>query len=117
MESIDLRLVEEILERHLKQATSGRASGESIHIHQVADPIDMTQEAAERELAGRLLERESAVVRRLHSALARMKDGCYGACLECEEEIAPTRLKAIPWAELCIRCQERAENREEREAA
>src|SRR5437879_13282934 len=107
MANVNIRLLQEILESHLKAASSGRASGESIHIHQVADPIDMTQEAAEREFAGRMLERESAVVRRLHSALARMKDGSYGAGLECAEELAQTRLK-IPGAELGLRRHERA---------
>ena len=110
MEKTHLRLVQQVLESQLKDAVSGRASGESICIHQAADPVDMTQEAAERELAGRILERESAVVRQLRSALVRVNHGSYGICTECEEEISPTRLKAIPWAELCIRCQQRAEN-------
>jgi DnaK suppressor protein len=110
MEKGDLRFVQQGLESQLKAAVSGRASGESIRIHQVADPVDMTQEAAEREVAGQLLDRESAVIRHLGSALARVNNGSYGICIECEEEISPTRLKAIPWAELCIRCQQRAED-------
>ena len=55
------------------------------------------------------LDRDSALVRRLRSAIKRLNDGTYGVCLECEEEIAPKRLKAIPWAELCIQCQETAD--------
>ena len=110
MENTDFRLVQQIFESQLREATSVRTAGESIRIHQAADPVDMTQEAAERELAGRILDRESAVVRHLRSALARIKHGSYGICLECDEEIAPTRLKAVPWAERCIGCQERAEN-------
>ncbi|HXJ88275.1 MAG TPA: TraR/DksA C4-type zinc finger protein [Candidatus Binatia bacterium] len=30
--------------------------------------------------------------------------------MHCEDEIAPKRLKAIPWAELCIGCQEKADD-------
>jgi len=113
----DVTLALQILDAQLKQATSSKPSGDAIRIHQVADPIDMTQEAAERDLAVQMLDRGSAQVRRLRSAIARVQDGSYGFCLECEEEIAPARLKAIPWAELCIGCQQKAEdstNRRER---
>ena len=97
------------LETRLKEATTNKMPGDSIRIQRVADPVDMTQEASDRDLAVQLLDRESALLRHLRSALDRIEDGSYGVCLHCEEEIAPTRLKAIPWAELCIRCQEQAE--------
>ncbi len=106
----DLRLARQILEAHLKEATSNNVLAHSIRIDQVADPIDMTQEAAERDLVVQLLDRESALVRRLRSALDRINDGSYGVCLQCDEEIAPKRLKAIPWAQLCIDCQEKADS-------
>jgi len=105
----DFKATRKILEAKLKQATSGRAIGDSIRINQVADPLDMTQEAAARDVAVQLLDRESALVRRLRSAIDRIDDGFYGVCLRCEEDIAPKRLKAIPWAELCIGCQEKAD--------
>lgn len=40
----------------------------------------------------------------LKQALERMKDGTYGVCLECSEEISPERLKAVLHAPLCRRC-------------
>jgi DnaK suppressor protein len=110
MINTDLKLVRLILESKLKESASGREWGESIQIHQAADPLDMTQEAAERDVAVQILDCESARVRRLRSAIERIDDRSYGVCLECEEEIAPKRLKAIPWAELCISCQERADD-------
>ena len=63
----------------------------------------------DRELAVQNLDRESTLARQLRSAIQRVDEGSYGVCLQCEEEIAPNRLKAIPWAEFCIRCQEQAE--------
>jgi len=110
MANIDLRLLQQILEAQLKEATAGRRLGDSIRIQQVADPLDMTQEAAERDLAVELLDRGSVLVRRLRAAIDRIQDGSYGICLHCEEEIAPKRLKAIPSAELCIGCQELADH-------
>lgn len=82
---------------------------DSIRIHQVADPVDMTQQASEREMAVHSLDRDSALARQLRSAIERIHDGSYGVCLQFEENIAPKRLKAIPWAALCINCQERAD--------
>ena len=29
----------------------------------------------------------------------------FGVCPDCEEDILPARLKAMPWATLCIECQ------------
>ena len=106
---VELKLARHILERHLKEASSNRGLTDSIRIHQVADPVDMTQQAAERDVAVQLLDRESVLARRIRAALDRIKDGSYGICLQCEEEIAPKRLKAMPWAELCIACQEQAD--------
>ena len=35
-------------------------------------------------------------------ALQKMDDGTYGLCDECGKPIAPARLEALPWANLCI---------------
>ena len=109
MTKADFRMFQEILESQLRAASTSRQVGDSIHIHRVADPLDMTQEAAQRDVAVQILDRESAQVRRLRSAIGRINDGSYGFCLQCEEEIAPKRLRALPWAELCIHCQEEAD--------
>ena len=108
----NLGLVRRVLEAQLKEAAPTRGLRESIRINQVADPLDMTQQAAEREVAVLNLERDTALARRLRSAIERLNDGSYGVCLQCEEDIAPKRLKAIPWAELCIHCQEMADRKE-----
>jgi len=105
----DMNLVRQRLESQLRETPSTRELRESIRIHQVADPVDMTQQAAEREMAVHRLDHESVLARRVRSAIERLNDGSYGICLHCEEEIAPKRLKAIPWAELCIQCQETAD--------
>ena len=105
----NLGTVRRMLESRLKGALPTRDLRESIHIPHVADPLDLTQQAADREVTVQNLDRESAVARQLRSAIQRVDDGSYGVCLQCEEEIAPNRLKAIPWAEFCIRCQEQAD--------
>lgn len=41
----------------------------------------------------------------LVAALAAIKNGSYGMCQSCEEEIPIARLKAVPGATRCIACQ------------
>ena len=105
----NLGTVRRMLESRLKGALPTRGLRESIQVHHAADPLDITQQAADREVAVQNLDRESTLARQLRSAIQRVDDGSYGVCLQCEEEIAPNRLKAILWAEFCIRCQEQAD--------
>jgi len=85
---------------------------EDIAIEKAADAIDEVQLAGERELAIRNLDRESGMLRKVRAALARIEDGSFGTCMHCDEEISPKRLKAVPWAPFCIRCQELADRHE-----
>lgn len=45
-------------------------------------------------------------LRVVREALERIKDGTYGECVSCQDEINVKRLEAVPWTRLCIRCQE-----------
>lgn len=45
------------------------------------------------------------------AALARMRDGSYGVCVDCGDPIAPARLSAYPTAPRCIECQQTHEAR------
>jgi DnaK suppressor protein len=87
--------------------TLGRRDG--IAIERAPDALDEVQLAAERELTTRGLERGSNLMRNVRAALWRIDEGSYGTCLECEEEISQKRLRAVPWATLCITCQEKAD--------
>lgn len=42
-------------------------------------------------------------------ALNRIEEGGYGDCINCGTQIGRKRLEAVPWARLCISCQELAE--------
>src|SRR6516165_3757022 len=46
------------------------------------------------------------LLREISDALHRIDTGHYGVCLECEQEISPKRLAAVPWARYCVICQE-----------
>lgn len=49
---------------------------------------------------------QQLLLSQVDAALARMERGEYGVCTRCGGEIDFARLKAIPHAELCIRCQQ-----------
>jgi DnaK suppressor protein len=45
----------------------------------------------------------------IDAALLRIKNGTYGVCAECEEELQQKRLEAVPWARHCVKCAEKHE--------
>ena len=82
---------------------------DGIVIEKSADALDEVQYATERELAIRSLDRDSNLLRNVRGALVRIKEGSFGVCPRCEEEISPKRLAAVPWTTFCIQCQEIAD--------
>ena len=82
---------------------------EGIAIEKSPDALDEVQNAAERELSIRNLDRESNLLRNVRGALRRIEEGTFGVCLHCEEDISPKRLAAVPWTPFCIQCQEIAD--------
>jgi RNA polymerase-binding transcription factor DksA len=47
----------------------------------------MNSQAAEREITGQYIGNSSTLARRIRSAIERLKNGSYGVCLRCEEQI------------------------------
>jgi DnaK suppressor protein len=94
------------LELLLKPSSSIR---EGIEIDVQADEIDNITSRQQRETALEGIRRATSTLNRVKAALQRIQLGSFGICLSCEEEISDKRLKAIPWAEFCIRCQESAD--------
>jgi DnaK suppressor protein len=86
---------------------------EGLEAESEADVFDEIQRASDRALVIETLDRTSALLRDVRKALERVADGGYGQCLNCEEEISPKRLAAVPWAKFCLRCQEEADRQEQ----
>ncbi|MGZ4868693.1 MAG: TraR/DksA family transcriptional regulator, partial [Candidatus Angelobacter sp.] len=45
----------------------------------------------------------------VETALQRIRDGAFGECVSCGNEINAKRLEAVPWTRYCIACQEKVE--------
>ena len=109
MNNTDFELLKDTLQTKLTTIVAGSDKRGDIVIQQSADALDQTQFAAERDLVVTLLNRDTQMSRRVKGALQRMEEGTYGTCLACDDPISVKRLQAVPWAELCLRCQERSD--------
>jgi DnaK suppressor protein len=62
-----------------------------------------------RDLA--VQQNTQATLRLVEDALVRLDNGTYGLCVDCGAEIDAARLKAIPYAAMCLTCQSKREHR------
>lgn len=69
------------------------------------DIYDQASSERDRELGLLLGDREREKLHAIDEALLRIREGEYGTCEECEEEIPLGRLKAMPFARHCVRCK------------
>ncbi len=98
------------LQRMLVSAASG-SRRDDIRVEQLPDAIDLVQSIADRELAITQLDQQNQRAAEIKDAIRRIDEGTYGICEECETRISPRRLDAVPFARLCVPCQEREEAR------
>ena len=73
---------------------------------QSPDAVEFAIKAAEQDLTARTADLRSRVLKEIDRALERVARGNYGVCESCGEDISQARLKALPWARYCVRCQE-----------
>ena len=73
------------------------------------DDADLEQS---REFNLLLTTREKEKLEQIDAALTRMEAGEYGICEECGEQIPIGRLKAMPFATLCVKCKSKKESLE-----
>jgi DnaK suppressor protein len=105
MEQIELKQFKQELETMLEKLKQLGVNLEEISIENTPDALDQVQRATEREMAIGRLENDCRRQHSILAALERIKEGTYGACMECEAEIGIKRLRAVPWAEYCVECQ------------
>jgi DnaK suppressor protein len=109
MTKTDTAKYKAILEGRQAELAGVLRNRDGITIEKSPDALDEVQNAAERELAIRNLDRESNLLRNVRAALQRIEEGTFGICVHCEEEISPKRIAAVPWTPFCIGCQEQAD--------
>lgn len=109
MTNADLHQYKDMLESKLRELETSVHNLDAIAVERAADFLDELQLVADREFAVRDLDRKAVLLGHVRAALERVSNGGYGVCLKCQERISPKRLRALPWATLCIDCQEAAD--------
>jgi len=77
-----------------------------------SEPGDVGDESMANALADfnvARLDRQIQGMRDIEAAFQRIKDGGYGVCIECGDDVGFARLQAYPTAKRCIVCQEKRE--------
>jgi DnaK suppressor protein len=113
---LDAKTVRE-LERFLRQSltelrTQVRDRVAERRSTEVARSADVTIQASDTlhdEIQTALIDRRARQVALIQGALERLGRGEYGLCRGCEEFIGLPRLRALPFAQRCSRCQSLAE--------
>jgi len=87
---------------------SGDLSAYTLHM------ADMAADTYERELSMNIISSEQEILYQIDDALKRLDDGSFGICQQCSQPILMSRLKAVPYASLCIACQRTKEQKNKR---
>ncbi len=95
---------EDTLKKSQKDA-AGDISGYTYHM------ADVASDTYDREFSLGLASNEREALYELDDAIKKIDEGTFGICEECKSLITKTRLKAVPDARLCLKCQEKKEKR------
>jgi DnaK suppressor protein len=94
-----------------------RGGVDAVQAEDSTDDLDTGSVMAQSSLRFSLMHMKGEILVRIDEALARIDQGLYGLCQSCGAEIAESRLRALPFALRCTRCETRREDAEEAQHA
>lgn len=99
-------------ENYIRQASMLRAEAEQLAADREPGDVQFDEESGEGDSMNVERERDlvlsaqaMSAVDEIDRALAKMDIGTYGVCERCHEAIPKERLRALPYAALCVRCK------------
>jgi DnaK suppressor protein len=96
-----------LLEAKLEELSHTFQDRSGLTIQSSADLLDTIAMTTDRDLLVQRMNMSTRVLSDVRSALTALDNGLYGLCEDCDEPISDRRLDAIPWARVCVKCQER----------
>jgi DnaK suppressor protein len=84
--------------RKSRSEANGDLSTMPIHM------ADIGTDNFEQEFTLGLMENDGDALEQIEAALERIEENTFGQCEECGAKIPKTRLNAIPYAALCVKC-------------
>lgn len=95
---------EDTLKKSQKDA-AGDISGYTLHM------ADVATDAYDREFSLGLASNDRNALIQIEDAIKKIDEGNFGICEQCSKPIAKSRLKAVPFTRLCLKCQQTQEKR------
>ena len=108
----EIRSQRAALEQKLAELTAGFQDRSGLAIENSADLLDTIRMATDRDVLVHSMNINAQTLSDVREALARLGTGEFGVCEDCDEAISPRRLQAIPWARVCVKCQEARDRRD-----
>lgn len=109
MNATELKKYREILEKKRDEliAAAPARTPASEPGSKSGDWIDQSSQESDLHVQLALKQTDSKLLRAIEEAILRIDSGVYGICTDCENEIKPARLEAVPWTRVCIDCKEK----------
>ena len=105
-------ILEEKKEEILRNAKKTLNEDMTLDVDDLPDEMDLASSEYLQSFQFRLRGREKTFLKKIDHALAKIDQGTFGICEDCEEPISMKRLEARPETTLCIRCKEEQEKKE-----
>jgi len=106
-----------------RQQELRRTVSRNVQDGRAADSEDIAQDIADKAANSYTKEflfsqssNDRALLARVEEALVRIREGSFGECINCGDEVNAKRLEAVPWTRYCIKCQEKIEQGQIQEA-
>ena len=94
------------LKAKLEELTGVFRDRSELAIENAADILDTIQMATNRDVLAQRMNINSRMLGDVRRALDNLENADYGMCEDCDQPISPRRLDIIPWARVCVKCQE-----------
>jgi DnaK suppressor protein len=82
---------------------------------EVLDEGESSEADTQEDLSFALIQMKAEMLNKIAMALDRLEEGTYGSCLDCKADIPEARLRALPFAVRCKKCEEACESAERSE--
>jgi DnaK suppressor protein len=105
-------ILEEKKEEILRNAKRTLNEDMTLDVDDLPDEMDLASSEYLQSFQFRLRGREKTFLKKIDHAIAKIENGTFGVCEDCEEPISMKRLEARPETTLCIRCKEDQERTE-----
>lgn len=111
IDEMEKALMDEKTELLASLSTNNVAFKQIMETMDPGDSIDEAADTIDRKMLDAISAKDMNKLQLIDNALARIKQGKYGLCMKCGKMIPEERLRAIPYAVLCVTCKSADERR------